>query len=34
MHENMIFEKEEFGKIRTLLIEGEPWFVGKDAAKY
>lgn len=33
MHELMIFEKEEFGKIRTLLIDGEPWFVGKDAAE-
>ena len=25
-----IFENEEFGKVRTLLINGEPWFVGKD----
>ncbi|WP_312060981.1 BRO family protein [Anaerotignum sp.] len=33
MHELMIFENEEFGKIRTLLIDGEPWFVGKDAAE-
>ena len=27
-----IFESEEFGKIRTGLINGEPWFVGKDVA--
>lgn len=33
MQELMIFENEEFGKIRTLLIDGEPWFVGKDAAE-
>jgi prophage antirepressor len=28
-----IFENEEFGKIRTVVKDGEPWFVGKDAAK-
>lgn len=28
-----IFENEEFGKIRTLVKDGEPWFVGKDVAK-
>lgn len=27
-----IFENEEFGKIRTVIINGEPWFVGKDIA--
>ena len=27
-----IFKNEEFGEIRTLLINGEPWFVGKDVA--
>ena len=27
-----IFENEEFGKIRTLVINDEPWFVGKDIA--
>ncbi len=27
-----IFTNEEFGRIRTLLIEGEPWFVGKEVA--
>ena len=25
-----IFENEEFGKIRTVNIDGEPWFVAKD----
>ena len=28
----MMFSNEEFGEIRTLLIDGEPWFVGKDIA--
>ena len=32
MHELKIFESKEFGQIRTLLIDGEPWFVGKDVA--
>lgn len=27
-----IFECEEFGKIRTMLKNGDPWFVGKDVA--
>lgn len=28
----VIFKHEEFGEIRTLNIDGEPWFVGKDVA--
>ena len=28
-----IFENEEFGKVRTVVIDGEIWFVGKDVAK-
>ena len=28
-----IFENPEFGSIRTLEINGEPWFVGKDVAE-
>lgn len=27
-----IFKNEEFGEIRTVTINGEPWFVGKDIA--
>ena len=27
-----IFENSEFGKVRTVLINGEPYFVGKDIA--
>lgn len=27
-----IFNNEEFGNIRTVTIDGEPWFVGKDVA--
>ena len=33
MHEIKIFENEEFGQVRTLLIDGEPWFVGRDIAE-
>ena len=28
--EIMLFRHEQFGEIRTLNIDGEPWFVGKD----
>lgn len=28
-----IFESEEFGKVRTTTIDGEPWFAGVDVAK-
>lgn len=28
----MIFENEHFGQIRSTLLNGEPWFVGKDVA--
>lgn len=28
-----IFNNEEFGNIRTVLIDGEPWLVGKDVAE-
>ena len=27
-----IFENSEFGKVRTLMIDGEPWAYGKDIA--
>ena len=27
-----IFNSSDFGQIRTIMIEGEPWFVGKDVA--
>ena len=32
MQELEMFKNEEFGEVRTLLIDGEPWFVGKDIA--
>lgn len=32
MNELKIFDNEEFGEIRTVLVDGEPWFVGKDVA--
>ena len=28
--EIMLFRHEQFGEIRTLNIDGKPWFVGKD----
>ncbi len=33
MNEIRTFENEQFGSIRTIMIDGEPWFVGKDVAK-
>ena len=30
MNEMMIFNNPEFGSVRTVCIEGEPWFVAKD----
>lgn len=32
MENLQIFNSEEFGQIRTMAINGEPWFVGKDVA--
>lgn len=32
MNELKIFNNEEFGDIRTVTIDNEPWFVGKDVA--
>lgn len=32
-NEIKIFENEEFGKIRTVIKDGEPWLVGKDVSK-
>lgn len=33
MNEISIFTNPEFGKIRTVTLNGEPWFVGKDVAE-
>ena len=33
MNELRVFESQEFGKIRVVEIDGEPWFVGKDVAQ-
>ena len=32
MNEMKIFNSPDFGDIRTMLMDGEPWFVGKDVA--
>ena len=31
--EIQIFKDERFGEVRTMVINGEPWFVGKDVAE-
>lgn len=33
MNELTIFNNPEFGDVRTMMIDGEPWFVGKDVAE-
>lgn len=33
MNNLQVFNNEEFGQIRTMVIDGEPWFVGKDVAE-
>lgn len=33
MNELQIFKNTEFGEIRTVTIDNEPWFVGKDIAE-
>lgn len=33
MNSMQIFNNEEFGQVRTLMVNGEPWFVGKDVAQ-
>ena len=32
MNEVKIFNSKEFGDVRTVTINGEPWFVGRDVA--
>lgn len=29
-----IFENTEFGKVRTVMVSGEPWFVVSDICEY
>lgn len=33
MNQLEIFKSEEFGEVRTVVINSEPWFVGKDVAE-
>ena len=33
MNKLKIFENQEFGRIRAIEKDGEPWFVGKDVAE-
>lgn len=33
MNELQVFDNTEFGQLRTFVIDGNPWAVGKDAAK-
>ena len=32
MNDLRIFDSPEFGQVRTMMIDGDPWFVGKDVA--
>lgn len=32
MNEVQVFTNDEFGKVRTVMIDGEPWFAGRDVA--
>lgn len=33
MNELKIFSNAEFGEVRTVEVNGEPWLVGKDVAQ-
>lgn len=33
MNELQVFKNQEFGSVRTLVVNSEPWFVGKDVAE-
>lgn len=33
MNELQVFKNQEFGSVRTLVINSEPWFVGRDIAE-
>lgn len=33
MNEVKIFNNKEFGQVRTVTIDGNPWFIGKDVAE-
>ena len=32
-NEVKIYANDEFGKVRVVTIDGEPWFVGRDIAR-
>lgn len=31
--QQMVFDNADFGEVRTVVIDGEPWFVGKDVCE-
>lgn len=33
MNEMKVFENQQFGTVRTTIIDGEPWFVAADVCK-
>lgn len=33
MNELKVFENNEFGQVRTIMQEGEPWFVAADVCR-
>lgn len=34
MNELKVFQSEDFGEVRTVLKDGEPWFVAAELAGY
>lgn len=33
MNDVIVFNSEDFGSVRTVTVDGEPWFVGKDVCR-
>ncbi len=33
MNQLQIFENQDFGRLRTVMVDGEPWFVAADVCK-
>lgn len=33
MNNLQVFQNEDFGQMRVIMKDGEPWFVGKEIAK-
>lgn len=33
MNQLQVFNSQEFGQVRTMMIDGSPWFVAKDVCE-